>query len=1123
MFNKTVNGVMAMNNVFNETIGFRLMRLEIYNWGTFDGQIWTMTTGGQTAVLTGQNGSGKSTVVDAMLTLLVEGRQRNYNLASGAGSSRERSERTYVRGQYSRSRGETAYESTANTLRGTDTHSVLLAVFYDVSQDRTVSLAQVLWISNTDRVEKRYYVGACELSIEQHFPQRLINARDLPKDVQTFGSTFKDYIAAARKALGLGGKPKALDLFNETVAVKDIPSLNSFVRDHMLDKGDPEARVDALRAQYRELNDAHAAIQRAGRQLAILDPVVEAGSEYRRYEEQMARYEAAKSLVPFYVAGKAQDLLTAAIMEVTSQHEAQSSRLQSVDSELETLRTGLERVKIAIAQDSVGQAKREIEGRLPLLQRETQNLRRAADRYDDNARGLELPPYQSEEAFYDNRTRAAQMQAEAQDAIQLLDDERSQLQLDLRDKVKHGQDLDREIVYLRQNPSNIPEQVAKIRQQISDDLGLPLDDLPFVGELLQVRDDESAWEGVLERLLNSFAQDLIVPETHYQQVSRYVNENHLRGRLVYRRVDLDRIERPRKRREQAASGVMAYDKIDIKRDAPYADWLAGELIRRFDYVCCENMDDFNRATRAITQQGQIKHNTSRHEKDDRRRLDDRRYYVLGWDNRDKLRQLETELDDLQRQVNKLNEQQDNLTQQLDRRRRDLQILGALLTVENFAEIDWRTRQTEIDRLERELADLNQQSQQLQRLEKQRDQLQKQVNETNRRRDNINREIAKLDSQIENYERKRQQVDQLRANWTTEQQNLWEQVGNVLEEIDREPLTIDALERRPHELEVFIQRSIANFKGIQNRHEATILDAMNTFKREYPDAGASLTAAIETLAAYEAIHERLATDDLPKHEERFKNLLDRKVTLSIQQFSAQLETQERNIERSIGELNESLAQVDYGGGSIIRLMAEPSTDHEIRDFRQQLKACLPDVGDDSPEELERAYNRIKALIERFDNDPNWMRRVIDVRRWRVFAAEQIAPDGRQVDYYSDSSGKSGGQKAKLAYTILASAIAYQYGLQDTAAGDRSFRLVVIDEAFSKLDDDNAQFAMKLFDQLGLQLLVVTPMQQLHIIEDFVHAYHVVVNNDTGSYSRLFNLTHAEYRDRRREFQANGQQA
>ena len=1112
-----------MNNLFNEATGFRLNRLEVYNWGTFDGQIWTMTTEGQTAVLTGANGSGKSTVVDALLTLLVEGRQRNYNLASGAGSSRERSERTYVRGQYSRSRGDTAFEATANTLRGIDSHSVLMGVFYDASQDRTVTLAQVLWISNADRVEKRYYVASSELSIEKHFPQRHINARDLPKDVQTFGNTFKDYVAAARKALGLGGRPKALDLFNETVAVKDIPSLNKFVRDHMLDKGDPEARVDALRTQYRELNDAHAAIQRAGRQLKILDPLVDAGSEYRHYEEQMARYEAAKSLVPFYVAGKAQDLLTAAIADVSSQREAQQSRLQTVDAELETRRSDLERVKISIAQDSVGQAKREIEGKLPLLQRETQTLRRAADRYDENARHLELPTYQSEEAFYQNRTQSAQMQQQAAAQIQSLEAERSDIQLTLRDEIERGEELEREITYLRENLSNIPAGVARIRQQISDDLNLPLEDLPFVGELLKVRDGESAWEGVLERLLNSFAQDLIVPEARYQQVSAYVNANNLRGRLIYHRVDPVKAgERPRQR-EVRVPGMMAYKKLEIKQNTPHLDWLAGQLMRRFDYVCCESVDDFSRAQRAITQQGQIKHNTSRHEKDDRRDLNDRRYYVLGWDNRDKLRQLETELDDLGRRVKELHEQQQSLKEQLERRRRDIQTLGALLTVEAFSEIDWRTRQAEVDRLKRELADLNQQSQQLQRLEKQRDELQQQVRETSDRRDAVNRKIATLENRITGYEDKLKKVDQMRANWTDEHQRTWEQVGDVLEEIDKEPLTIDALDRRPQELEISIQRSINSFRGIQNGHQATILDAMNTFKREYADVGASLTADIHSLPAYEAIHERLANDDLPKYEERFKQMLDRTVTRGVMAFYSNLTEQEREIDRSIAELNDSLAQVDYGGGSIIRLLAERSPDVEINDFQRELKACIPDAGDDSPEELERAYTRIKDLIERFDNDPNWMRRVIDVRRWRVFAAEQINTEGAQVDYYSDSSGKSGGQKAKLAYTILASAIAYQYGLQDITAGERSFRLVVIDEAFSKLDDDNARFAMKLFKQLGLQLLVVTPMQQLHIIEDFVKAYHVVVNNDEGSYSRLFNLTQAEYRERRREFQAQGQRA
>lgn len=52
--------------------GYRLYKLEIYNWGTFDssrGNIHTVRPEGATTLLIGQNGSGKSTLVDALLTL----------------------------------------------------------------------------------------------------------------------------------------------------------------------------------------------------------------------------------------------------------------------------------------------------------------------------------------------------------------------------------------------------------------------------------------------------------------------------------------------------------------------------------------------------------------------------------------------------------------------------------------------------------------------------------------------------------------------------------------------------------------------------------------------------------------------------------------------------------------------------------------------------------------------------------------------------------------------------------------------------------------------------------------------------------------------------------------------
>ncbi len=51
--------------------GFRLQRLEVYNWGTFDKRVWSLQPDGRNCLLTGDIGSGKSTLVDAITTLLV--------------------------------------------------------------------------------------------------------------------------------------------------------------------------------------------------------------------------------------------------------------------------------------------------------------------------------------------------------------------------------------------------------------------------------------------------------------------------------------------------------------------------------------------------------------------------------------------------------------------------------------------------------------------------------------------------------------------------------------------------------------------------------------------------------------------------------------------------------------------------------------------------------------------------------------------------------------------------------------------------------------------------------------------------------------------------------------------
>ena len=106
--------------------------------------------------------------------------------------------------------------------------------------------------------------------------------------------------------------------------------------------------------------------------------------------------------------------------------------------------------------------------------------------------------------------------------------------------------------------------------------------------------------------------------------------------------------------------------------------------------------------------------------------------------------------------------------------------------------------------------------------------------------------------------------------------------------------------------------------------------------------------------------------------------------------------------------------------------------------------------------------------------------------------------------------SGGEKAQLTYTILGSAIAYQFGLTKNGL-DSSFRFIAIDEAFCAQDEDKARYLISLCKQLHLQLLVVTPSDNIHIVENDISYVHYVERK--GDRSVLYNMPISEFKAER----------
>src|SRR5690606_23648281 len=82
-------------------------------------------------------------------------------------------------------------------------------------------------------------------------------------------------------------RPKAMDVFNQTVAVKDIQSLNRFIRDHMLEPHSWRERIEGLLGHFTQRSQAHQSLVKARRQIELLTPVAVAAQAHGRLASAM--------------------------------------------------------------------------------------------------------------------------------------------------------------------------------------------------------------------------------------------------------------------------------------------------------------------------------------------------------------------------------------------------------------------------------------------------------------------------------------------------------------------------------------------------------------------------------------------------------------------------------------------------------------------------------------------------------------------------------------------------------------------------------------------------------------------------------------------------------------------
>ena len=358
----------------------------------------------------------------------------------------------------------------------------------------------------------------------------------------------------------------------------------------------------------------------------------------------------------------------------------------------------------------------------------------------------------------------------------------------------------------------------------------------------------------------------------------------------------------------------------------------------------------------------------------------------------------------------------------------------------------------------------------------------------------------------------------------------EKINNLQETYPRlsKPKDFDELKKNRNTIEAELKskdagsgRSLGGYESqVKNAMEEalhpkakSILDKYGDWSLEFPD----LRSTLEYLDDFIATYKKLENDDLPKYTKRFHDYLHTSLNEDFTGFQRSIQNQQQEIKQAITSLNQDLQRIAYNKNPDTYLQLEWRTknDTDIKDFKKLLDEAKPDAmlfAENNPQKEEDQFIKIQNLLKTLNDDERFKKKVLDVRNWFQYGAQELySQDKTQKQYYSDSSSLSGGQKTKLTYTILAAAISYQFGIAANTENNSSFRFVIIDEAFSKIDTKNSEQVMAIFNDLDIQVMVVTPNDKINVVEDYISSIHIVDKSNSND-SRLIYMSIEEYKEK-----------
>ncbi len=1105
--------------------GYRIKRIEVRNFGSYHGAPTSFDMECAGSIFAGENGAGKSTAFDAMNVCFNMKPRLNGAAAGESRGGNDRSVPNYYRGIVGDK--ETDGRVSKHTLRrfgDQETFMGIMVVFSNASREN-FSAGRLLYIDDSGKNHWHYITSERALSLRHDFRSWETSGRLRTRGGQDgfeIHPNFDLFMGRVGKELGLGSSAqaqRAFRLLSLASSLQVMGSTTQFVRSYMLPDVDFLGMAEETLQAIESHGKARAKIALTRKQIADLEDIskqLDTLDEAFSEEVRLHRIEQGLPLVQSYM-----ELLSARRMQrfhamkasaARTEHEANQKEVEQLDQEIEALNEAIK----AADGDRIEFLERELDAKIRERDRITAQRISIVEAAMES--GIEAP-VSADRAGWEKIVKHLDTLPDLQEKIAEMEIDRGEIGGRVRQAEREIASLEGEIEKVKKAGSPIRSDLRNAREEIARACGLEPDDMPFMGELMQVEEESrDGWEFAANQLLGAIATKMLVPENRYEaaKAAMEASEAQVRIRLesmTEARIGTEAQSRARIALARLDKRAMAR-KIEL-RDHPFSTYVQEQLTHRADHLCVSGEEFPHTRGKAITQRASISHSDTSAEKDGTRSRNQRSSYVLGWSVEDRIAALRSEISVIDADLQKDRQMYDNVSGALTSLGAKRDALNKLSgRMRPWEEVDTTDLESRVDYLSKELDRI--QTDDMRKSRERRAELSTRRKEKQERLTKLEHEIIQKETQFSTaQERIDEKTDEMRTRRAATEARLTRADYKVIRsellagahvppgpgsallrvvpmgEDSRIRGMFDALGRA-------YRARISNGRKTLSQKGLNAVKAINDYLDTYDgERNKGLTNQVRG-ADLDGQHEReqwrarlvtIRERELPVAQEEADKFRQNTLRTNVMALQGKLNTYDQEVRSIITGVNTVLEQNIFNpkAGTFAKIRVDRSKDQVIVAFDALLSQALDHHTDRSEADQFQRYADIADFLRDDETSRQRDRRQriqYLANRWDATIRElRFEKNGteRLVRQIDSGQSLSGGERERFSAFMMGVAVNTAFKAYDESVRDRCLHTMLIDEAFSKSDSETTRAAIQVLEAFGLQIIAATPMSKIRPFE------------------------------------------